>query len=365
MKTQEIGSLAKPNWRVKLLRGQGLNDEDLQDLKYWNDFLNVNFNYELLKTWSAKDIIRHSALLAIRLLEAAGLDIVFDGEQFRSEMYEYPLKYISGFEFKGEVRSFDNKYYKKASCVDKPRLIKPYHVDEFVFTMQNTSKELKVPVTGPYTLAEWSYDEYYTKKYLSSGCSYREARLKAKEEFVIDLARDVIRPNLEALIEAGANFIQVDEPALTTKPNEIPIFVEAFNEMTSGLRCKFSLHICYGDYSVLFPQILELKNCSQLALEFANRDDGSGSGYRMLELLRDYSYDWELGLGVLDVHSDRIESPELIKSRIIYATKFLDVDRVYVNPDCGLRTRTWKVAFSKLRNMVLGTKLAEVELGVD
>jgi 5-methyltetrahydropteroyltriglutamate--homocysteine methyltransferase len=365
MKTQEIGSLAKPNWRVKHLRGLSLNEEDIAELRYWNGLLNVDFDYRLLESRSPDKIAKHSALLAIRLLEMAGLDVVFDGEQLRGEMYEYPLRHLSGFAFRGVVRSFDNKYYRKASCVSKPKLLEPYHIEEYLFTRQNTSKEIKVPVTGPYTLAEWSYDEYYTRKYLDLGLGHREAKLKAKEELVMDLAREVIRPNLEALVNAGARIIQVDEPALTTKPNEVPMFVEAFNEMSSGLDCKLVVHVCYGDYSLLLPHVLNLKNCSQLALEFANRDDENRTGYRVLGLFKEYLYERELGLGVVDVHSDYIESPELVKNRIIYASRFIEPDKIYVNPDCGLRTRTWRVAYQKLRNMVLGAKLAKEELEVD
>ncbi len=354
MITQEIGSLAKPNWRVKFIRGESLLESDLGELRYWDEVLGLKFDLSLLKKrgeGSIRKAVEHSALQAIRLLEKAGLDVVFDGEQFRTEMYEYPLKHVKGFEFVGLVRSFDNKYYRKAACVNVPELREPYHLEEFLFVKRHTRRKIKIPITGPYTLAEWSFNEYYVEKH---GRGY-----DAKREFVLDIAKNVIRPNLETLIEEGAEIIQIDEPALTTKPDEIPIFVEAFNDMISGLECKFNVHICYSDYSVLFPDILELKNCNQLALEFANRDDERRSGYDLLKTLRDYSYEWELGLGVVDVHTDFIEPPELIRDRILYATKFLDPRKIVVNPDCGLRTRTWDVAFAKLRNMVKGTRMAE------
>jgi 5-methyltetrahydropteroyltriglutamate--homocysteine methyltransferase len=76
-------------------------------------------------------------------------------------MYEHPLQYIDGFEFRGVVRVWDNEYYRKAAVVRKPSLKTVYHVDELQFNKKHTSKPLKVPVTSAYTLADWSFDEYY------------------------------------------------------------------------------------------------------------------------------------------------------------------------------------------------------------
>jgi 5-methyltetrahydropteroyltriglutamate--homocysteine methyltransferase len=107
---------------------------------------------------------------------------------------------------------------------------------------------------------------------------------------------------------------------------------------------------------------LELRNCRQLALEFANRDDEKRGAYSQLKLLNEYGDDREIGLGVADVHVDNVETPELIRDRIQYAVKILgDPERIYVNPDCGLRTRTWDVAYAKLCNVVKGAELARQE----
>jgi 5-methyltetrahydropteroyltriglutamate--homocysteine methyltransferase len=257
------------------------------------------------------------------------------------------------------VRSFDNRYYRKAACVRKVGFKKPYHLNEFVYVMRNAKRKIKVPVTGPYTLAEWSFNEYYQKRLSEKYGDLRKLKFEAKREFVLDLAKEVIRPNLQRLAEAGAQWIQLDEPALTTKPEEVPFFVEAFNECTAGIGCKFSVHICYSDYRLLYPHILELKNCTQLALEFANRDDEREDAYGELNLLNEYGDRREVGLGVADVHVDKIESPQLVRDRIHYAAKILgDPERIYVNPDCGLRTRTWDVAYAKLCNIEKGAELA-------
>ena len=101
----------------------------------------------------------------------------------------------------------------------------------------------------------------------------------------------------------------------------------------------------------------------QLALEFANKCKNAFEGYEILKLFKEYGYNKEIGLGVLDVHSNKIESVETIRKRIEYASKIMEPKKLYVNPDCGLRTRRWDVAFKKLKNMVKASKLARKEFG--
>ena len=98
-------------------------------------------------------------------------------------------------------------------------------------------------------------------------------------------------------------------------------------------------------------------------MEFANRDDERRSAYDQLELLNEYGDSREVGLGVADVHVDQVETPELIRDRIEYASRILeDPTRIYVNPDCGLRTRTWDIAYAKLSNISKGADLARKTL---
>lgn len=363
---QEIGSLPKAPWLLSYLRGRKLEQSELDHLKKWSKVSGFEGQSDaesvLLKpkNGETEQRIRNlTSLFAIRFLESAGLDYVYDGEENRIEMYEHPVKQSEGFEFYGHVRSFDDRYYRKAACVRKVGFREPYHLKEFVFAKEHSKRKLKVPITGPYTIAEWSFNEYYQKELGDKYADLRKRKFEAKREFVYDVAKEIIRPNLLALVNAGAEWIQVDEPALTTKPEEVPFFVEAFNECTAGIDCKFSLHVCYSDYRLLYPHVLDLKRCSQLALEFANRDDSERSAYNQLKILNEYEDRREIGLGVADVHVDQIESPELILDRINYAVKILgDPERIFVNPDCGLRTRSWDVAYAKLCNIAKGAELA-------
>ncbi len=379
--THEIGSLAKPNWRVKAITGRFLTDKDLEEAKRWGEFLQVETE-ELLSILSKRTdftpqekdrIVYYSSMMAVRLLEKAGLDVVYDGEQHRVEMYEYPIKRIEGFKFYGHVRSFDNKYYRKAALTGPMKLRHPYHVEEFRRINSFAKKPVKIPLTGAYTLVDWSFDEYYMKDIEIGTRRGLEKRREARRRFVMDMAKEVIYPNLKALYEEGARILQIDEPAATTKPAEVPDFVRGTVESVGDLKDKvfFAMHICFSDYSVLFPHIEGLQGViHEMHFEYANRDTKEKGrtpekrvGYGILKALA--KYDFIVGLGVIDVHTDFVEPPELVRDRILYALDIVkDPSRLYVAPDCGLRTRTWDVAFAKLRNMVEGRNLALREIGL-
>ena len=367
--TQEIGSLPKAPWQLAFLRGKKIEDNEIAHLKKWSQTIGFEREEEvreLLKSSktpeSEKRIREAGSLFGIRFLEATGLDYIYDGEANRIEMYEHAIRNSLGFQFYGHVRAFDNKYYRKAACVSKVGFGKPYHLDEYRYVASHAKRKVKVPVTGPYTLAEWSFNEFYQRQLSGKYSDLGNVKLEAKREFVRDVGRELLRPNLKALVDAGAEWIQIDEPALSTRPEEVPFFVEAFNESTAGLGCKLSVHICYSEYLQLYPSILDLKDCSQLALEFANRDDEKRNGYKLLQQMKEFGEMREIGLGVSDVHVNSIETPQLISDRIIYAAKILGPEKIYVNPDCGLRTRSWDVVYEKLSNINKGADIAREKI---
>jgi 5-methyltetrahydropteroyltriglutamate--homocysteine methyltransferase len=377
--TQEVGSLAKPTWRIKGYIGKPLSKEEVADAVNWGRKLGIENLDELVKLFNEGDsanrkiaMLEWSAKYAIRFFETAGLDIFFDGEQWRSEMYEHVIRKTDGFKFLGNVKSFDYRYFNKAACIDKPRYAKSFYLDEFLFTKENTKKEIKVPFTGAYTLVDWTFNEYYEKKLSGEIKDFKKRKFEAKREFLFDLTKEVVRPEISKLVDAGAKWIQIDEPAATTNPTdkEMKLFVECFNETVKGLSCAFSLHNCYSNYEVLAKHACGLRSCSQLSLEFANRDSrqtGTGNartGYKAIKLFEEYGFQGNYGLGVVDVHTDFIEPPELVRDRILHVVRIIgDPSRICVSTDCGLRTRTWEISFQKLKNMVLGAELARKALG--
>src|SRR6266498_855433 len=165
--THEMGSLAKPAWRVKAYAGKPLDSGDVEDAQVWGTRLNVPEHERLLEVLrrapleskeDRAEVARWSSRYGVRLLESAGLDVVYDGEQQRSEMYAWAVAHANGFEPRGTVRSFDNKYYSKSAATGPVSLREPYHNEEFSFLKSVAERKLKIPATGAYTLAVWSYD---------------------------------------------------------------------------------------------------------------------------------------------------------------------------------------------------------------
>jgi 5-methyltetrahydropteroyltriglutamate--homocysteine methyltransferase len=380
--THEMGSLAKPGWRVKAYAGQPLGQADLEEARTWGERLSVPGHEELVDllgrgpfdAGQKQEIRQWSSRYGVRFCESAGLDAVYDGEQQRSEMYAWAIAHAGGFDFRGTVRSWDNKYYSKAAVTGPISLEVPYHSEEFAYLRSVATAELKIPITGAYTLAAWSFDEYYdTDTSLAGLAAERKARrADARRRFTLDIATRLIRPNVEDLIRLGGQWIQIDEPGGSTEPDELELFVDSFNASVEGLDGTFSTHLCFSDYELFFPAIERMTGCKQFAVGFANYDTRElgtkkedRPGYGIIDKFRDLPYRPALGLGVLDIHSDFIEPPELVRDRVLYAIEvFGDADRIHVTPDCGLRTRSWEVAYAKLVNMVEGVEMARKALGL-
>ena len=378
--THELGSLAKPNWRVKAIAGRPIEEADLEDAAAWGKRLQVDGHEELLEILGRgslneqdkTEIKRWSSRYGVRLLETVGLDVVYDGEQQRSEMYAWAISHANGFEPRGSVRAFDNKYYSKSAVTGPISLRVPYHNEEFELVRDVAKAYLKVPITGAYTIADWSFDERYYTEADRSAHGWQKRRKDARRTFVVDVARNLIRPNLEALIGLGAQWLQIDEPGGSTDPRELDLFAESFNESVRGLDAVFSTHLCFSDYDLFFPGIEAMTECRQYAVGFANYDSrelGTSAdarpGYRVLPKFRDLPYKPALGIGVLDIHTDFVEPAELVRDRVLHAVEvFGDPARIHVIPDCGLRTRSWDVSYAKLENMVAGTELAKRSLGL-
>ncbi|MCL5788720.1 MAG: methionine synthase [Candidatus Marsarchaeota archaeon] len=315
--TTVIGSYPRPNWlkhALSLYRRGKIGESELE---------------------SAMD---DACKLVLKEHELAGVDIVTDGEMRRDEMVEFFAERLEGYRFYGDVRVWGTAHYNKPAAIAPIRYKAPMLVSEFSFARSCTSKRVKATITGPYTLADWSYNEYYG----------------SKREFVMELAH-VVRQELRNLVSAGADFVQVDEPALPTHVNEIELAKDGFNEAVRGVDAKTAVHVCYGDYSVMLPYLNEF-NTSQFALEFANRR------FSDLELFKQSDFKKELGFGVIDVHNRRVETQEEVEHGIKLCLNYLEPDKVYVNPDCGLKLLPKEIAFQKLVAMVNGTQKVRSQL---
>lgn len=274
----------------------------------------------------------------------AGIDIISDGEQTREDMVVYFAERLRGYAPGEWVRIFDNVYFRKPIIVGRVEWVEPMILDDWLYTQSIAGgRPVKVIITGPYTMLEWSFDLNYGDR--------REA--------IMDLAR-VIRREIEEFLSRGAQYVQVDEPALSTRPwrEEVELAREALEVVFRGVQAKRIVHICFGRIEKIIPYLLDFP-VDQFDFEFKNSD------FRLLPYLKEYGYDKELGYGVIDVHSLQVESVEEVKDAIDKLMKLdiLGPEKVYVDPDCGLKRLPRDVARKKLENMVKAARLARREWG--
>ena len=274
----------------------------------------------------------------IRAQEDLGLDILVDGEMYRGDMVAYFAERLEGFRLGGLVRSYGNRYYHKPIIASPVRRPKPMTVDWFRFTQSLTDRPVKGMLTGPYTLLDWSYNEAYRTR--------RDAALALAE---------VVRQEAEDLQSAGARYIQIDEPAIHARPEEIDIAIEAMGVVTQNLKAKTISHICYGDFAAIYPKVLDLP-VDQLDLAMANY------GYRWLELFDRDRFTKELAIGIVDVHSHETESVATAAEGIRKGLRYVSKERLLPHPDCGLKTRTVEESEEKCRVVVEATKVVRSEL---
>jgi 5-methyltetrahydropteroyltriglutamate--homocysteine methyltransferase len=287
-----------------------------------------------------EEMEREETIAVIKRQEAIGIDIIVDGELYRGDMTTYFAERMPGFAISNPVRSYGNRYYRKPIAVGPIRRKKPLTVDWWKFAQSQTSRPVKGMLTGPYTMMDWSFNEHYP----------------SREAMTMDLA-EAINEEALALQEAGAKYIQIDEPAVSVRPEELSLAVRAFARATQGLTAKTITHICYGDFDLIYPAMLDLP-VDMIDLEMAN------SRYDLLDRFRSHPFTKEIGYGVLDVHSHRIETKDEVKEGIRRALEVMKPEQIYVDPDCGLKTRTVDEAFAKLEVMVQAVREIREEKGI-
>jgi 5-methyltetrahydropteroyltriglutamate--homocysteine methyltransferase len=264
--------------------------------------------------------------------ENAGIDILVDGEMYRGDMVAYFAEQMPGFNKGGLVRSYGNRYYYKPIIVDEIKWLGPITVSWWRYAQSKTKKLVKGMLTGPYTIMDWSFNEHYADR--------RSAALALA---------GCIRQEVEALIDAGCKIIQIDEPAVSVRPDEIDIAIETMRAVTEGQNAYFITHICYGAFEKIYPKMLEIP-VDNFDLELSN------SNLDMLELFRKFPFTKDISFGVVDVHNHEIEDIELIKARIKQALEYIPLDQLWIDPDCGLKTRSIEESKAKLDNIMTAVK---------
>lgn len=272
----------------------------------------------------------------LQLQEELGLDLLVDGELDRGDMTTFFAEGLAGMELSGLVRSYGNRYYRKPVIVGDVKRTAPLTVDRWRFASTQTTRPVKAILTGPYTLMDWSFDEHYDT---------REAACMALAE--------IVRAEAQDLVSAGATEIQIDEPALSARPEELPLGARALELVTHGLRpaARIWCHICYGDFGPVIDSLLALP-VDGLLLELSN------SEFDLLDALRDLPEDKLLGAGVIDSHDHRVESVDEVRQRVERVLEAVPAERVWINPDCGLKTRTRDEVRGKLSAMIAAARMS-------
>jgi len=259
--------------------------------------------------------------------EEIGLDILVDGEMYRGDMVAYFAEHFKGFKEGGLVRSYGNRYYHKPIVTGAIRWPGPFTVEWWKYAQSLTSKPVKGMLTGPYTIMDWSFNEHYAD------------RRAVAMAIAAELRKEVV-----ALIKAGCKIIQIDEPALSVRPEELKVAIDSMDVVTRDLPAYFLTHVCYGAFEFIYPKMLDLP-VMNFDLEMSNSD------LDLLSMFSKHPFTKDISFGVYDVHSHKVDSAEVIGKRIKKALSVLKPEQVWIDPDCGLKTRTVQEAVDQLTQM--------------
>jgi len=318
---------------------------------------------ELMKTvvrvradhmWRVPPELREQAqddaiVLAVRDQEKAGLDIVSDGEQGRVSYSNHFAEKLEGVDLDKPGQSV-NRFGK---VIPVPRIygeIKrngPIEVHPVEVVRANTGRMVKATVPGPFTMSVQAQDDFYKD-----------------EEAVAFAYANVVNQELKDLFAAGADLVQLDEPWMVSFSDKARKYgIAALNKAIEGVPGKIAVHLCLGYAHVVknkpskyeFLEELEASNADQISIETAEPKLD-------LSVLRNMPTKTII-LGVIDLASHEIETPEAVAGRIRAALKYVPAERLVIAPDCGMKYMPRPVAFGKMKAMVDGTNLVRKELG--
>ncbi|MBI3028885.1 MAG: methionine synthase [Candidatus Rokubacteria bacterium] len=336
--TTIVGSLPKPSWLAKpevLWAPWQLSGEALEEAK------------------------RDAVLIALKEQEAAGLDIVTDGEQTRQHFVHGFLEAIEGVDFGRRVTIGirANRYKAEVPTVTGPiRRRGPVHSDDARWARAHTRRPLKFTLPGPMTIVDTLADEHY----------------RDRPRLAMEFAR-VLNEEARELAALGVDVVQLDEPAFNVYLDDVKAWgIDALHRAIEGLSCRTAVHICYGygikaniewkqtlgsewrQYEETFP-LLAGSRIDQVSLECAN----SRVPLALLGLLKDK----DVMVGVIDVAGSAVETPQQVAETIRKAMAFVAPDRLYPSTNCGMVPLRRDVARGKLRALVAGAALVRGELG--
>ncbi|MGA2034803.1 MAG: 5-methyltetrahydropteroyltriglutamate--homocysteine S-methyltransferase [Thermoguttaceae bacterium] len=305
-----------------------------------------DWSREQYETFCRQEIER-----TVRLQEQIDLDVLVHGESERNDMVEYFGEQLDGFAFTrhGWVQSYGTRCVKPPIIYGDVRRPKAMTVAWSQYAQSLTRRPMKGMLTGPVTILQWSF--------------VRDDQPRRDTAFQIALA---IRDEVLDLERAGIRVIQIDEPALREglplrrhqRDEYLRWAVDAFRLSAAGVadQTQIHTHMCYAEFNDIIQSIAAL-DADAISIE-ASRSDMD-----LLEAFARFQYPNEIGPGVYDIHSPRVPEVEEIMGRLQKALRHLRPEQLWVNPDCGLKTRGWPEVQASLRNMVEATKRLRKTVG--
>src|SRR5687767_9419473 len=336
--TTIAGSLPKPGWLAetnKLWPAWRATGEDLDRAK------------------------RDATLLWLKEQEAAGIDVVTDGEQSRQHFVHGFLEFVEGIDFEHKVKMGirNNRYDAMVPVVVGPlRLRSRVHEVEAKLARAHTTKKLKITMPGPMTIVDTIADRHYGDK------------VKLAMAFA-----DLLNQEARALEKDGVDVIQFDEPAFNVYMDDVKRWgIDALHRASAGLKCTTCVHICYGygiranldwkktlgeswrQYEQIFPARAKSR-INQVSLECIH----SRVPMELMKLLKGK----DVLVGVIDVASDRVETPEEVSEVIRKASKYVPPKHLFPCTNCGMAPMDREIALKKLQALAAGAALARKRLG--
>ncbi len=295
-------------------------------------------------------VIEQEISRVIRFQEEIGLDVLVHGEPERNDMVEYFAEQLEGYATtrQGWVQSYGSRCAKPPIAFGDISRPHPMTVRWAVFAQSLTDRPVKGMLTGPLTILQWSFVRDDIER--SQTCAQIAMAL-----------RDEVA-DLEA---AGINVIQIDEPALreglplhrTEQDAYLRWSVDSFRLTAAGAGAQTQIHthMCYSEFEDIMDAIAEL-DADVLYIEAAR------SAMSLLQAFADHGYTNEVGPGIYDIHSPLVPSVEEMAARLRRAASVIPADRLWANPDCGLKTRSWAEVEPSLRNLVGAARQVAAEL---
>ncbi len=336
--TTLVGSLPQPEWLIDRQKLAGRFPPRVRARELWR--VPEPFLAE------AQD---DATVLAIRMQEEAGLDIVTDGEIRRESYSNRFATALEGVDLDNPGTALDRSGHPNPV----PRVVGPIRrkhavqVDDLKFLQAHTRKPVKVTVPGPFTMAQQAQIDYYGGSREAAAMDYAKA----------------VNAEIRDLFAAGANVVQIDEPYMQARPEEARAFgLKALNQALDGVTGTTAVHICFGYAAIIHARpsgysfLAELAGCpcKQVSVETAQ----SKLDCSALVPLKDK----KILLGVLDLADPGVETPETVAARIRRALPHVAAANIILAPDCGMKYLPRETALGKLKAMVAGAAIMRAEL---